>query len=205
MVEIFLNDILIKKVYSDVILNLPDKEHYEKKNAYNITDSTFPLISNIKITVKIFDLNQIDNVYFNVTLEKIQETKVNSELETIPIEFISTTHELLYEGIKSNITINMEYGYYQSIYIVCENILDNISSVSLTNNDVILYKDIPLILLDHNKNLILYTLKENSNINSGIKIDKSNSINIEINKNNHNSKIKIYGSKLVIIKKRDNN
>jgi hypothetical protein len=204
MVEIYINNILIKKVYSEIINNLTN-EYLTYIYPYNIVDSTYPLTPNTKITIKIFDLNQIDDVYFNVILEKNDSKKAYDEyfLETNSIEFVCTTHELLYEGIESDIMVNFEYGYYSDIYFVCENILDNISSISLTNTDVILLDNIPSILLDHSKNLILYSLKVNENFISGIKIDGNNFLKIKLNKSNPNSKIKIYGNKLFIIKKGD--
>ena len=201
VVEVYLNNILVKKNYSDIINNLSDK--YGEIKPYTIVEPTYPLTPNTKIMIKIIDPNQIDDVYFNVVLEKIDSkiTKSAYITELNPMEFISSTHELLYEGIESDIIINNEYGYYSDIYFVCENILENISTITMCNTDVVLFENVLPILLDYNNNLILYTLNVGGNYMSGIKIDGNNFLKIKLNKLNPDSKVKVYGNKLFIIRK----
>lgn len=202
LVEIYINGELIKKLYSDVLNNLP-KTILNQNDTYTITDSTYPLTTNTIITMKIQDTVQIDKAYFNVLLEKIcSQHQINDYLdEKMSIEFYSTTHELLYEGIESNILIDLEHGYYQDIYIVCNDIINNINYISLINSDVILLEDIPIQLLEYTSNLLSYSLKIKDYIISGIKIDSENNLKIKLNKTNPNSNVKIYGNKLFIISK----
>jgi hypothetical protein len=201
LVEIYINGEFIKKLYSDVINNLQNKNIDKTDVYYNITNSTYPLTSDIVITLKIKDTKQIEKVFFDVLLEKLIEHKnyLNNDYQ---IYFFCTTHELLYVGIETNITIGLEYGYYQDIYIVCDDIENNINSLSLTNSDVILLQDIPIQLLVHTPNLLCYSFKFSDAITmSGIKIDSDFDLKIVLNKSNPNSKVKIYGNKLFIMKK----
>ena len=193
LVEIYINGEFIEKFYSDVINNLPN-------TFYNITDSTYPLSSDTVITLKIQDTKQIDKVFFNVLLEKIipQGNYFNDSLR---LDYISTTHELLYEGTESNIEINLEHGFYQDIWVVCDDIENNINSISMANSDVILFQDIPIQLLEHTKNLLSYSLKIQDQVISGIKIDSDLELKIGLNKSNPNSKVKIYGNKIFILQR----
>lgn len=202
LVEIYINGEFIKKLYSDVINNLQNKNTDKTDTFYNISDTHYPLTSDVVITLKIKDTKQIEKVFFNVLLEKLMLTQKKYLNNDCPIDFFSTTHELLYSGIESNITIGLEYGYYQDIYIICDDIENNINSLSLINSDVILLQDIPTQLLTHGPNLLCYSFKINDNmIMSGIKIDSDFDLKIELNKSNPNSKVKIYGNKLFIMKK----
>jgi len=200
IVEIYLNEnILLKRIYSDITKNINQSNIIEE---YNIAYELFHLFTNVKITLKIIDEKQIDNVYFNTCFEKIEECDKNCCLdEKIPIDIIFTTHELLYEGTETDIKISAEYGYYKDIYIICENIIDNIKSISLINTDVILFNSIPIYILEPETNLIKYSLKFGNDIMLGLKIDSNNWINIKLDKINPDKKIKIYGNKLSIFPK----
>jgi hypothetical protein len=200
VVEIYLNEnILLKRIYSDVTKNIKQSSIIEE---YIITYESFHLFTDAKITIKIIDSKQIDAVYFNTYFEKIEGPSKNCYLkEEIPIEMICLTQELLHEGTETDIKICTEYGYYRDIYIICENIIDNIKSISLINTDVILFNSIPTQLLEPQTNSITYTLKFSDNCMSGLKIDSNNWINIKLDKINPNKKIKIYGNKLSIIHK----
>jgi hypothetical protein len=200
IVEIYLNEnILLKRIYSDVTKNINQSNVIE---AYNITYEPFHLFTDAKITIKIIDTKQIDGVYFNTFFEKIEGNGKNCYLnEEIPIEMICLTQELMYEGTETDIKICTEYGYYKDIYIICENIIENIKSISLINTDVILFNSIPTQLLEQQTNSITYSLKFSDNCMSGLKIDSNNWINIKLDKINPDKKIKIYGNKLSIIHK----
>lgn len=200
VVEIYLNEnILLKRIYSDVTKNIKQSNIIEE---YNITYQPFHLFTDTKITIKIIDPKQIDRVYFNTYFEKIEGSgKLCYLNEEISTDMICLTQELLYEGIETDIKIFTEYGYYRDIYIICENIIDNIKSISLINADVILFNNIPTHLLEPHTNSITYSLKFNDNCMSGLKVDSDNWINIKLDKINPNKKIKIYGNKFIIIHK----
>ncbi len=188
IVEIYLNDdIFIKKIYSDLI-NINNKS----TNLYDITNTTLSLVSGTKIKIKIQDLKQIDSVYFNCYLEKTEKIDEKNK-----IKFISSSHELLYEGTNSDIILNTQYGYYDEIYIICNGIKNNIKSISLTNKDLILLENIPIQFLEHSTNSIIYSLKFTDNVFTAIKIDSENWLNIKLDLINQNVNIKIYGNKLV--------
>lgn len=198
IVEIYLNEnILLKRIYSDVIKNI---NQFNITEVYNIGYKPFILFTDTKITIKIIDSNQIDSVYFNANFSKLEDCGkncyTNNEIST---EMICLTHELLYEGIDTDIKISTEYGYYEDIYIICENIIDNIKSISLINTDVILFNNIPIQLLEPQTNSITYTLKFDDFYRSGLKVDSNNCICIKLDKINPDKKIKIYGNKLCII------
>lgn len=146
IVEIYLNEnILLKRIYSDITKNINLSNIIEE---YKITFESFHLFTDIKITLKIIDEKQIDDVYFNTYFEKIEGISKDCYLdEKIPMETIFATHELLYEGTETDIKICTEYGYYMDIYIICENIIDNIKSISLINTDVVLFNSIPIYIL----------------------------------------------------------
>jgi hypothetical protein len=199
VIEIYINDIFIKKIYSEFI-----KSNEEYNISYN--SFPFPLLSNLKITIKIEDNNQIDQIFFKTYFEKIEDKiKIPYFDKNIYNEYISNTHILLYEGIDSDIIIKDECGYYQDIWIICENIIDNIKSISLINIDnilsqnIILLQDIPIYFFENKNNLLSYSFTYNDILMSGININNDNYINIKLNKND-NSKIKLYGNKLIIIK-----
>jgi len=200
IVEIYLNEnILLKRIYSDVTKNINQSDIIEQ---YNITNSSFHLFTDTKITIKIIDTKQIDNVYFNTYFEKLESYNKDLYLyEDCSTELICLTNELLYEGIDSDIKISTEYGYYGDIYIICENIIDNIKSISLINTDVILFNNIPTHLLEVMTNSITYSLKFGDSVMSGLKVDSNNWIDIKLDKINPDKKIKIYGNKLSIIHK----
>ena len=203
IVEIYIDDKLIKRTHSDIMNNLKklNSDIHELLNMYKITDSTYPMTSNINMTIKITDSNPIDNVYCRSYIEKIINNgpSINAYVnETIPINIISSTHELLYEGNESNITINTNYGYYQDIYIICEDITNNINTISLINTDVTLLHNIPIKLLEHTDNMFVYSLKLTENVVTGLKVDNINFITINLNKNKSSS-IKVYGNKLLEI------
>jgi len=166
-VEIYINGKFIKKLYSNVFNNLP--KVLDSNTFYKITDCTYPLLTDTIITLKIKDSIQISKVFFNLMLEKIMDGK--PYLNDLSLEFFSNTHELLYEGTESNILINLEYGFYQDIWVVCDDIVSNINSISMSNSDVILLQDIPIQLLEHTQNLLSYSLKIQDMVISGIKID----------------------------------
>ena len=200
IVEIYLNEnILLKRIYSDVTKNINQSDIIEQ---YNIANGLFHLFTDTKITIKIIDTKQIDNVYFNTYFEKLEGRNKDFYLyEDTSSDLICLTHELLYEGIDSDIKICTEYGYYGDIYIICENIIDNIKSISLINTDVILFNSIPVQLLEPHTNSITYSLKFTDTLMSGLKIDSNNWIDIKLDKINPDKKIKIYGNKLSIIHK----
>jgi len=200
VVEIYLNEnILLKRIYSDVTKNINQSNIIK---AYNIGYGPFHLFTDTKITIKIIDSNQIENVYFNTYFEKIDNLNENLYLnELIAIEMINSTYELLYEGIDTDIKINTKYGYYKEIYIICENIIDNIKSISLINTDVVLFNNIPIQLLEPMTNSITYSLNFANDTMTGLKIDSNNWIDIKLDKININKKIKIYGNKLCVIHK----
>lgn len=202
IVEIYINDVFIKKIYSEVfddkIVN--DCIDNNNQNNYTICDSTYPLCSSTRLKIIIKDDKEIENVFFKIFLEKVEEINKNYFIENNEMKFLSNTHELLYEGIDSDIIINEPYGYYQDIYIVCANIENNIQTISLTNTDAVLLSDVPTQLLSYNKNVAVYSLKILNQIISGLKISDDNWLDIKLKKN-PNSKIKIFGNKLFFIKK----
>lgn len=200
VVEIYLNDnILIRRINSEITKNI---NLINIQDEYRITHSPFHIFTDIKITIKIIDSKEIDTIYFNTSFEKlIGSTKDAYLYENNSLEIISLTHELLYEGIDVDIKINREYGYYESIYIICENILDNIKSISLTNTDVILFKNIPIKFLEPSSNSLIYSLKFGDTLSTGLKVDSNNWIDIKLDKINKDKKIKIYGNKYNILYK----
>ena len=124
-----------------------------------------------------------------------------------PFDFISTTHELLYSGIESNIVICddiTKYGYYQNIWIICENINENIETLGMTNTDITLFKDIPMQIMSLNSNSFEYNLKLGDFFLSGIKINYENPLEIILRKK-PDIEIKIYGTKLMILKENFDN
>lgn len=189
IVEIYLNEnILLKRIYSDITKNINKLNMNEE---YNIGSKPFELLANTKISIKIIDSKEIDGVYFN-TENKSKDNKN---------KLLCSTHELLYEGIESEIKIDTKYGYYTSIYIICENIINVIKSISLINSNISIFNNIPLEVLEPMTNSLTYTLKFDNNIISGLKVDSNNCIDIKLDKINPDKKIKIYGNKLSIIHK----
>lgn len=187
IVEIYSqSNILLKKIYSDVIKNINNLEI----KVYKITDD--PFLLNTSITIKIIDSKEIDAVFFNSHLEKVEKVeKVENKNSTN--QTLCLTHELLYDGKESDIKIYPTNGYYKDIYVICENIINNIKSISLTNTDIILFKNIPIQFLDLHKNSITYNFDNNRL--SGLKIESNNWLNIKLDKLNNDQKIKIYGNK----------
>jgi hypothetical protein len=117
----------------------------------------------------------------------------------LDLEFISTTQELLYQGTDTDIIINVNYGYYQDIWIICENIEEQINSISLINTDAVLMNNIPTQLILNNTNSVLYCLNVGNDLMSGIKINEENWLNVKLEKK-QDAIIKIYGSKLMGLK-----
>ena len=199
IVEIYLNEnILLKRIYSDVTKNI-DQSNITK--AYNIGFKPLTLFPDTKITIQIIDTKQIDGVYFNTYFEKLKNRDNYYVHEEIPMGIISSTHELLYEGIDTDIKISTEFDHHEEIYIICENIIDNIKSISIINTDVILFNSIPTQLLEPQTNSITYGLKFNDDVISGLKVNSNNWINIKLDKINTDKSIKIYGNKLSVIHK----
>lgn len=196
LVEIYLNNVFVKKVYGDIINNIINDD--EKQNMYSIADSTYPLHSDLKIKIIIKDTKLIDNIYFNVFLEKIEKNDINEYLnKNIYIEHTIKTHELLYHGFETNICVNdnVNYGNYNDIWIICENIIDNIETISITNSDTIIMQNIPIQIICNNSNSFRYCLTVKEQSIFGIKINSENGLEIKLKKKS-NSKIKIYGTKI---------
>ena len=191
MIEFFIDDIFIKKMYSDIMNNDNTKLKLDKN--YIISDDLYLLTLNSTIKINIHDENDIDNVFIDIILQSNKK---------LLLEYSIYSHELLYEGINSDITIKDLYGYFYELIFVCDNIYD-FKSITLLNTDNTLLKDVPVQLLDYDNNIFIYSLKtkifENI-ILSGLKIDENNYINIKFNKYNQCSNIKIYGNKKYYIK-----
>ena len=86
--------------------------------------------------------------------------------------------------------------------MLCEDFENKIKSISLTNSDLCILKDVPVSLLGINKNLFGYGFAPNNfnkNAIPGFKIDLDNWIDIKLEKIIPDSGIKIYGKKLVLL------
>ncbi len=121
---------------------------------------------------------------------------------------LTNSHELLYEGYDPDIKLNETHGYFSDIYILSENgdvdinLENQIKSISISNTDVQIIKNIPVSLLKIKKNLFGYgfTLGDQDNtICTGFKIDEDNWIDVRLEKIIPDMKVKIYGKKLILL------
>ena len=211
-VDIYIQDKYIKSIYKELIVGLDSnfkKSNYfnssiEEKE-YNITNSPLPLLTNSKIKIIITDTNKIDQTLFSVYYEKADiHLKKNLNIKKELFDGLCETHDILYTGNQSNIKITDLHGYYTDIRIVCDDIKNNIKSISLKNTDVTILKDIPIKLFQIKNNIIGFSSRLNSDFSNnkfhiGFKIDQENTLEIELNKIHEDIDVKIYGKKLILL------
>ena len=205
-VDLYIQDKYIKTIYRELIVGSDTNKFNDfntsinEKN-YNITNSPFSLLSISKIKIIITDANKIDQTLFSILYEKAE---FHLKKLNIYYDGLCETHEILYTGNQSKIKITDLYGYYTDIRIVCNDLKNNIKTISLKNTDVTILKDIPVQLLKINDNIIGFSFIMNSNyystnVNTGFKIDQNNTLEIELDKKSQDVDIKIYGNKIILL------
>ena len=209
-VDFYIDGQFVKSSYGQLI-KVNDKLHEMSLiDSYSFGSSGYLLSSDTKIEIRIEDSNQISQVLFYICYQE-EYNPINHDLQnqlSNETDYLSLTnsHELIYEGIDSVITLNEFHGFFSDLYIVCEDLENQIKSISISNNDVQIIKNIPVSLLKYKDNICSYgfTINNSENlITSGFKIDEENNVIIELDKikkdSEPESSVKIYGKKLILL------